>query len=223
MRDSEYSYQDEDAPTDAILEKQAQAEVGFTDEDEPGEFQQRLPEEEPARIAPLAEQSSEKKTLSQVEADAFRDQARNSVYAATREAMREDKPSHMALGEYLQEIGCENVAMGTSKLWYKGDGPDSGHWLFIIAVKPTGTTQVQPGYRVTLAFGREKAGQITMEACAFLEALDRNGDELRFEKCNAVKHDGAKFAPDGALSEFDTARRIMNMEFETTTPFSFNE
>ena len=61
MRDSEYSYQDEDAPTDAILEKQAQAEVGFTDEDEPGEFQQRLPEEEPARIAPLAEQSSRRK------------------------------------------------------------------------------------------------------------------------------------------------------------------
>lgn len=214
--------EEDDGPSEAVLENHAKEQLGFTEADEPGEFQQPLPDFESATTTPSANETAEKKTLSQEEAKGLRNQARNSVYAYTKEAMMEGKPSQKSLGEYLREIGSENVASGSSKLWFKGTGPDSGVWLFIIAPKPKGTSQVQAGYRVTLAFGKENAGEIIMEACAFLMAEDRNGDKLKFEKCSAVKQDGGKFEPAGAMSEFDTTGRIISMDFGKN-PFSFEE
>ncbi len=222
MSAGESSDQEDDAPSEAVLENHAREQLGFTEADEPGEFQQPLPDAEPVTTTPSANEATEKKILSLGEAEGLKNQARNSVYAYTKEAMMEGKPSHKSLGGYLREIGSDNVALGSSKLWFKGTGPDSGAWLFIIAPKPKEMSQVQAGYRVTLAFGKENAGEIIMEACAFLMAEDRNGDKLKFEKCNAVKQDGGKFEPVGAMSEFDTTGRIISMDFGKT-PFSFEE
>ncbi|MUO72907.1 hypothetical protein [Agrobacterium vitis] len=222
MRTEENIDQEDDEPSEAVLDNHAKEQLGFTEEDEPGEFEQPLPEVEAASATPSVNEATQKKTLSKHEADGVRKQARNSVYAYTKETMMEGKPGHKSLGEYLKEIACDNVASGTSKLWFKGTGPDSGFWLFIIAPKAKGTSQVQAGYRVTLAFGTENAGEIIMDACAFLTAVDRNGDQLKFEKCNAVKQDGGKFEPVGAVSEFDTTGRIITMDFGKN-PFSFEE
>ena len=75
---------------------------------------------------------------------------------------------------------------------------------------------------LTLAFGKEKAGEIQMEACALLQAQDKNGEKLKFDKCCLVTHDGTKFAPAGVINEQELVGRVSDIEFGVN-PFSFDE
>jgi hypothetical protein len=75
---------------------------------------------------------------------------------------------------------------------------------------------------VTLAFGKEKAGEIQMEACALLQAQDKNGEKLKFDKCCLVTHDGTKFSPAGVINEQELVGRVSDIEFGVN-PFSFDE
>lgn len=214
---------DDDAPSAAMIEKQGKDQVGFSDEDEIGEFD-AVPEtsvEQPAVAARREEAApGEVKSLTVEESTALNVTLKNAAYAAEKEAFINGEPGGMPVGEYIARIGCDAVPPGRSALWFKGDGPDSGRWLFIIAPKQKGAAQ--PGYRVTLAFGREKAGEIQMEACALLQAQDKNGEKLKFDKCCLVRHDGTKFAPAGVINEQELVGRVSDIEFGIN-PFSFDE
>lgn len=209
---------DDDAPSAAVIEKQAQDQVGFSDEDEIGEFDRSEPEKPRTQPADLKERAV--KSLSIEELTTLNVTLKNAAYAAEKEAFINGEPGGMPVGEYVARIGCDAVPPGRSALWFKGDGPDSGRWLFIIAPKQKGAAQ--PGYRVTLAFGKEKAGEIQMEACALLQAQDKNGEKLKFDKCCLVTHDGTKFAPAGVINEQELVGRVSDIEFGVN-PFSFDE
>lgn len=217
---------DDDAPSAAVIEKQAQDQVGYSDEDEIGEFDRSEPEKPRPQSSDLKERQSSKtshaevKSLSIEESTALNVTLKNAAYAAEKEAFINGEPGGMPVGEYVARIGCDAVPPGRSALWFKGDGPDSGRWLFIIAPKQKGA--VQSGYRVTLAFGKEKAGEIQMEACALLQAQDKNGEKLKFDKCCLVTHDGTKFAPAGVINEQELVGRVSDIEFGVN-PFSFDE
>lgn len=213
--------EDDDAPSAAVIEKHAQDQVGFSDEDEIGGFDRSEPERPRAQMGQSSETPlSAVKSLSVEESTALNVTLKNAAYAAEKEAFINGEPGGMPVGEYVARIGCDAIPPGRSALWFKGDGPDSGRWLFIIAPKQKGA--VQPGYRVTLAFGREKAGEIQMEACALLQAQDKNGEKLKFDKCCLVKHDGTKFAPAGVINEQELVGRVSDIEFGIS-PFSFDE
>ncbi len=224
--DAYTSLDDDDAPSAAVIEKQAQDQVGFSDEDEMGEFDRSDQEKPRTQPSDLKERPSlktshaEVKSLSIEESTALNVTLKNAAYAAEKEAFINGEPGGMPVGEYVARIGCDAVPPGRSALWFKGDGPDSGRWLFIIAPKQKGA--VQPGYRVTLAFGKEKAGEIQMEACALLQAQDKNGEKLKFDKCCLVRHDGTKFAPAGVINEQELVGRVSDIEFGIN-PFSFDE
>ena len=216
--DAYTSLDDDDAPSAAVIEKQAQDQVGFSDEDEIGEFDRSEPEKPRTQPADLKERAV--KSLSIEESTTLNVTLKNAAYAAEKEAFINGEPGGMPVGEYVARIGCDAVPPGRSALWFKGDGPDSGRWLFIIAPKQKGA--VQSGYRVTLAFGKEKAGEIQMEACALLQAQDRNGEKLKFDKCCLVTHDGTKFSPAGVINEQELVGRVSDIEFGVN-PFSFDE
>lgn len=215
---------DDDAPSAAMIEKQAKDQVGFSDEDEIGEFEPSVPEEsfEQSSVdpTPKREASPQVKSLSVEESTSLNVTLKNAAYAAEKEAFINGEPGGMPIGEYIARIGCDAVPPGRSVLWFKGDGPDSGLWLFVIAPKQKGAAQ--PGYRVTLAFGKEKAGEIQMEACALLQAQDKNGEKLKFDKCCLVKHDGTRFAPAGVINEQELVGRVSDIGFGIN-PFSFDE
>ena len=216
--DAYTSLDDDDAPSAAVIEKQAQDQVGFSDEDEIGEFDRSEPEKPRTQPADLKERAV--KSLSIEESTTLNVTLKNAAYAAEKEAFINGEPGGMPVGEYVARIGCDAVPPGRSVLWFKGDGPDSGLWLFVIAPKQKGAAQ--PGYRVTLAFGKEKAGEIQMEACALLQAQDKNGEKLKFDKCCLVKHDGTKFAPAGVINEQELVGRVSDIGFGIN-PFSFDE
>lgn len=215
---------DDDAPSAAMIEKQAKDQVGYSDEDEIGEFERSEPTTAADQLsiatAPKREASPQVKSLSVEESTKLNVTLKNAVYAAEKEAFINSELNGMPIGDYVARIGCDAVPSGRSFLWFKGNGPDSGLWLFIIAPKQKGA--VQPGYRVTLAFGKEKTGEIQMEACALLQAQDKNGEKLKFDKCCRVKHDGTKFAPAGVMNEQELVGRVSDIGFGIN-PFSFDE
>ena len=216
---------DNDTPSAAVIEKQAKEQVGFSDDDEIGESEgsaevKPLGSKVAKDPAPEAVAKPALKNLSAEESVSLNVTLKNAAYAAEKEAFINGVPGGMPIGEYIARIGCDAVPPGRSSLWFKGDGPDSGFWLFVIAPKQTGP--VQPGYRVTLAFGREKAGEIQMEACALLQAQDKNGEKLNFDKCCRVSHDGTKFLPGVVINELELVGRVSDIEFGIN-PFSFDE
>jgi hypothetical protein len=215
--------EDDDAPSAAVIEKQAQEQVGFSDEDEISE-NDRSTVAVSHRPTVSSEGETAAKTTSKIlsaeESASLNVTLKNAAYAAEKEAFMNGEPGGMPIGEYIARIGCDAVPPGRSSLWFRGDGPDSGLWLFVIAPKQKGA--VQPGYRVTLAYGREKAGEIQMEACALLQAQDKNGEKLKFDKCCLVRHDGAKFIPGGVINEQELVGRVSDIEFGIN-PFSFDE
>lgn len=217
--------EEDDAPSAAVIEKQAQEQVGFTDEDEITESDRSGPavkREQPRVLGKAADATrADVKNLSDDEKASMTTALKNQAYAAEKEAFLEGVAgSCMPIGEHIARIGCDAVPPGRSVLWFKGDGPDSGRWLFVVAPKQKGA--VQPGYRVTLAYGREKAGEIQMEACALLQAQDKNGVKLKFDKCCLVRHDGTKFLPAGVINEQELVGRVSDIDFGIN-PFSFNE
>ena len=141
--DAYTSLDDDDAPSAAVIEKQAQDQVGFSDEDEIGEFDRSEPEKPRTQPADLKERAV--KSLSIEESTTLNVTLKNAAYAAEKEAFINGEPGGMPVGEYVARIGCDAVPPGRSALWFKGDGPDSGRWLFIIAPKQKGAAQ--PGYR----------------------------------------------------------------------------
>lgn len=133
-------------------------------------------------------------------------------YAPEREASIRGEPrSCMPMGQYLGQIGCMSFPPGQSVLWFRGDSPDQGRWLFAIASPKDGPAS--PGYRIILTYGREKAGSIKMEACILLRAEDRQGNRVVFDKGCLVRHEGGKFLPDGYLDEAEAVGRVSEMEF----------
>jgi hypothetical protein len=214
--------EDDDAPSAAVIEKQGREQVGFSDEDEMIPASDAYGSEASSKKPPVLPVVAQppNKVLTAEESASMNVTLKNAAYAAEKEAFMNGEPGGMPIGEYIARIGCDNVPPGRSMLWFKGDGPDSGRWLFVIAPKQKGAAA--PGYRVTLAFGREKAGDIQMEACALLVAQDRDGNRLTFDKCCLVRHDGAKFVPAGVVNEQELVGRVSDTEFGIN-PFSFDE
>lgn len=141
-------------------------------------------------------------------------------YAPELEALIRGGLGGKPIGKYLGEIGCKSFPPGQSVLWFKGDSHDGGHWLFAIAPPQEGHTT--PGYQVILAFGREKAGSIELQGCVLLNAEDRHGHRVVFNRGNLIRHRGETFTAAEPLDEFNALRRILNIEFYTN-PWFFAE
>lgn len=174
-------------------------------------------DDEAARIF-FGVQASE--AISTEDAAAHDEPAAPDPYAPEREALMRGEPSMKPIGAYLREIGCKSFPPGQSVLWYKGDGPDEGHWLFAIA--PAQEGHASSGYTVTLAFGREKAGSIELKGCVLLNAEDRHGSRIVFNKGCLVRQQGGKFIPEAELKEFDALGHVLNAEFYSN-PWFFAE
>ncbi|MCE3589753.1 hypothetical protein LXJ59_24500, partial [Escherichia coli] len=101
---------DDDAPSAAMIEKQAKDQVGFSDEDEIGEFERSEREtsfEQPSVAAtPKQEASPQVKRLSVEESTSLNITLKNAAYAAEKEAFIDGEPGGMPIGEYIARIGC---------------------------------------------------------------------------------------------------------------------
>lgn len=145
--------------------------------------------------------------------------AKFDPYAPEREAfMRGEPGSCLPIGQYLGEIGCASFPPGQSALWFRGDGPDQGHWLYALATPQEGPAA--PGYRIILTFGREKAGSIEMEGCVLLDAEDRHGNRVVFDKGCLVRHEGDAFVPASPINEAELVGRVSDIGFGSR-PFHF--
>ncbi len=81
---------------------------------------------------------------------------------------------------------------------------------------------IQRRLTVTLAFCHEKAGSIELKGCVLLNAEDRYGNRIVFNKGCLVRQQSGKFIPEGELKEFDALRHVLNAEFYSN-PWFFSE
>ena len=95
--DAYTSLDDDDAPSAAVIEKQAQDQVGFSDEDEIGEFDRSEPEKPRTQPADLKERAV--KSLSIEESTTLNVTLKNAAYAAEKEAFINGEPGGMPVGE----------------------------------------------------------------------------------------------------------------------------
>lgn len=140
------------------------------------------------------------------------------VLKTSRDRFVDGEIDGMPLGEFLSRIGCDILAPGKCKLWYKGDGGSGGRWLYVTA--PDGTGEHRPGYPMTLAMGDDDDSKVTVLVCSLLKSQDRTGSAIIFDKCNRIEMDGETVVASGALSEQELIGVLRDENF-SPTPFDF--
>lgn len=206
----------DDGPSLAALEKQARAETGIEEEDEDVDAAEAEVEVEAEPIQAATAQPS---------GQIGRDVAASRLQGIDREVMtvgkqlfEQGKIDGMPLGEYLGLIGCDDLAPGKCKLWYKGDGGSGGRWLYATAPAPKGPRK--PGYPMTLAMGDDNNERVTVLVCSLLKSQDRDGTKIVFDKCNRIDMNGDKVVAAGALNEQELIGVLRDEDFGIN-PFDF--
>jgi hypothetical protein len=153
-------------------------------------------------------------------ADLSPEQRRAAVHGKVVEAnamlFAEGKIDGRPISEVLSALGSDALPMGVAKLWLKTETLADRSlecWLYVMAPSSKDGPQ-KAGYTVTLAVGKD-TGNVVVEVCCLLKALDRDGSSLQFEKAARIMTDkvNGKVSTDGEVTEAELVALIEATDF----------